>query len=548
MKRHGNLSTRIEEYGNFERAWYGFSDSKRSRRTVQDFERHLEENLTALQKAYADGAWRTSDYHNDVIHDRKTRVITKYPIREHVMQWAVGNILEPILCDTFIRRSCSCVKGRGTHDFVNLLRKDMSLHPEDTYYFVQLDAHHYFQHLQPFLMKERLRAKVKDAKLLAFMDEFLDSYPHGIPLGLKISQILANYFLAKFDHDAVSLFGIAKDRDKMAYWRARYVADSLVTCRTKQQAAELDRGVAYMNAKFDRYAAEGLRHYSRFADNIVIQHRDKTFLHLATEMAIMVLARDYYIAVNKDWNVRPVHAGGIDVCGYVSFHDHRRLRKRNKVNLCKEVARLRKQGLSPEEIRLKCASRLGFAVHADSKNLLRKLNVNMEKRLGTLIKSKKYNIPFKGMRFDQKKPFSDLICKQGEDEDAHKILLTDYSVEDSRMEKESVIMELPDAVSGGTRMERVERPKKCLVIRYKRIIKTMACMNEDGEEDESYIFEKETDKNGNPTSKDAEYYSYTGSTVLIEQSQKDFSRDDLPCPTVIMEFTNKLNKKFYKFT
>ena len=74
-----------------------------------------------------------------------------------------------------------------------------------------------------------------------------------------------------------------------------------------------------MKAKFERYVDEGLRHYSRFADNIVIQHEDKTFLHIVTEMAIMVLARDYYIDVNKDWNVRPVHNGGIDVCGYVSL-------------------------------------------------------------------------------------------------------------------------------------------------------------------------------------------------------------------------------------
>jgi len=109
-------------------------------------------------------------------------------------------------------------------------------------------------------------------------------------------------------------------------------------------------------------------------------------------------------------------------------------------------------------------------------------------------------------------------------------------------------MEVPDTASGGTKMERVERPKKCLVIRYKRIVKTIVSPTIDGGEDETYIFEKETDKNGNPTSKDAEYYSYTGSTVLLEQAENDFDKEDLPCITVIMEFTNKLNKKFYKFT
>lgn len=70
----------------------------------------------------------------------------------------------------------------------------------------------------------------------------------------------------------------------------------------------------------------------------------------------------------------------------------------------------------------------------------------------------------------------------------------------------------------------------------------------DGEEQEIYTFEKEKDKDGKPTGRDAEYYAYTGSTVMIDQAGNDFTKDDLPCPTVIMEQTNKMNKKFYKFT
>jgi hypothetical protein len=290
-----------------------------------------------------------------------------------------------------------------------------------------------------------------------------------------------------------------------------------------------------------------MKHYSRFADNMIFNHADKVFLHLVTEMAIMVLARDYYIEVNKDWNVRPVYAGGIDVCGYVTFHDHRRLRKRNKVNLCREVARCRKRGLSPEEIRLHCASRIGFATHANSRHLLRKLDINMEKRLGTVIKNRKHNIPFRGMRYDQKRPFSTFVCKDGECEDNYKILLLDYTIEDSKVDREDVVTEVPDGC-GGTKMERASRPKKCLVIRCKRILRTVVHRTLDGDDSESYIFEKERDKDGNLTSRDAEFYAYTGSAVMMQQVSNDFSHDDLPCPTVITEFTNRLNKKFYKFT
>jgi hypothetical protein len=126
-------------------------------------------------------------------------------------------------------------------------------------------------------------------------------------------------------------------------------------------------------------------------------------------------------------------------------------------------------------------------------------------------------------------------------------MLLDYTVEDSKMETEEYVTEVADA-DGEKRQERRTRPKKCLAIRYKRILRTDVQMSIEGEETESYTFEKERDSDGNPTTKDAEYYSYSGSAVLIDQAQNDFDKSDLPCPTVIREFTNKLNKKFYKFT
>lgn len=458
MRRKGHISPHIETKRNYELAFDGFSEHKKARKAVRKFEEDLDGNLAALLEAYLTESWHTSPYTDERIFDRKSRIISKLPIKDHVQQWASCLHVEPLLCDTFIRKSCSCVKGRGTHDFVNLLRKDLNSSYEDTYYFVQLDIHHFFPNINHELMKTSLRAKIKDPKLLRFLDEFIDSYPSGLPLGVKISQILANYFLASFDRLAIRVFDILADPDKSAYWCGRYVSHH-IHIAGRDNEAELCKGASFLKSRFRKYVKQGLKYYSRFADNIVILHRDKAFLHLATEMAIMILARDYLLPVNKNWNVRPVHNGGIDVCGYVSFHDHRLLRKRNKKDLCRQVARLRKKGFSPEEIRLRCASRIGFALHANSRNLLRKLNINMEKRLGAVIKNRKVQIPFKGMRFDQKKAFADLVCKEGQEEQDYKILLMDYTVEDSKVEKEDVIVTVDDG-NGGTRQEKRTRPKK----------------------------------------------------------------------------------------
>lgn len=546
MKRRGNISPLIETEENFELAWAGYSEDKHSRAPVRKFETQLSQNLSILLDAYRRETWQTSPYKSEIKHERKTRIISKLPIKDHVMQWAACLHVEPLLCDTFIRRSCSCVKNRGTHDFVNLLRKDMN-DVEGTFYYVQLDAYHFFHHIRHDLMKQKIRRKIKDAKLLRFLDEFIDSFHQGLPLGVKISQILANFFLADFDRLVIAMFGIEKDRDKMAYWCNRYIADCFVTCRTPEQAAELAKGVEYLKSKFERFVKEGVRHYSRFADNIIIQHSDKTFLHIVAELAIMVLARDYYIDVNKDWNVRPVHSGGIDVCGYVSYHDHRRLRKRNKVALCRDVAKWRKKGLSPEEIRQKCASRIGFATHADCRNLLNKLDINMGKRLGTVIKENRRRRPFEDMTSDQKRPFSDLVCNDDAREDKYKILLLDFVVVDSTIAFEEVVVEARDN-EGHIRQEKKFQPKKCLAIRYKKILNTITQLTLDGEETEIYECEKRVDKTGRPTADDAEYYSFSGSEVMINQACCEISKEDLPCPTVIKEFRNKRNLKFYKFT
>lgn len=546
MKRRGYISPHIETRENFEAAFRGFAEDKESRENVRRFAANLEANLEELLSEYRNESGQTSPYQDEEIFEPKRRIISKLPTRDHVRQWAVLLQIEKFLCDTYIRRSCSCVKGRGTHDFVNLLREELYKDPDGTRYFVQLDVHHYFPNIDHALMQDRVRDKIKDPKLLRFLDEFICSLPQGLPLGVKLSQILANFFLAPFDYDAINLFGVASDADKMAYWRERYITDSFLTCRTQAQADELAKGVAYMSAKFDRFARQPIK-YFRFADNIVMLHEDKTFLHLVTEMCIMVLARDYLLEVNRSWNVRPVWSGGIDVCGYVSYQTHRSLRKRNKKALCRQVAKCKKKGMSPEETRKACASRIGFALHANAHNLLRKLDINMEKRLGKVIKTRRANIPFKGMRYDQKRPFTDLVCKSEADEDRYKIMLLDYAIEDSKVETEDYFAEVTKE-DGSIRQEKRTRPKKCLVIRYKKIIQVQSRLIADGKEEETYIYEQERDKDGNPTGRDAEYYSYTGSSVMLDQAEKDFTKDDLPCPTVIMEQVNKQNKKFYKFT
>lgn len=293
MKRKGHISKRVATQRNFEDAFWGYSDGKHGRYEVQRFESNLKDNLQNLLNAYVARSWRTSPYTSKEVFKPKHRIVQKSKVDDHVIQWASMLPEERWLQDTFYNRSPACVLGRGTHYYVRQEVAELrTFSQNELYYFVQLDIHHYFLNINHDLMKSRLREKLKDPVLLYLWDEFIDSFP-GLVLGVKLSQLLSGLFLAPFDWLALKCFGIGNDVEKFHYWQNRYVTDCFLTCRTNEQAAELSKGVAYLKRKFSGFVREGLLHYSRFADNIVIKHEDKVFLHLMVELAIVTLSRDF---------------------------------------------------------------------------------------------------------------------------------------------------------------------------------------------------------------------------------------------------------------
>ena len=527
MKRIGQISPKVETERNFEAAFWDYSEQKHRRKDVIKFMDNLEANLQELFEAYKKGSWKTSEYKKKMVYVPKVRPVHKLPVSDHVIQHAAMLPVEDVLRKSIYYKSPAGTKGRGTHFFHEMMKRDIYSNPQsETFYCAPLDIHHYFQSIDHDLLKVEYRRKIKDRKLLYFIDEVVDSFSPGIVLGVKLAQLLGQLFLARFDYLAIRCFDILKNPEKFIYWQGRYVTDCIVTCRTEAQARELNKGVAYLNAKFERFCREGLKHYSRFMDNIYILHGDKVFLRLMVELSIMHLARDWMLSVNKDWNIHRL-CDGIDACGQVLYPDHALLRKRFKKDLCRQVHKLRKKGLSQREIELEAAPRLGLGIHADSKNLYKKICME---RFGKLVKERKTRCPFKGMRNEQKLPIGELICKSGQDENDYLLQMIDYKVEDSVVEKEMVPMKEVDE-NGVTREVIKEVPKKCLVFRYRKI----ARMEGEGDEKKE-IWE------------DEEHFTYTGSTVMIDQAMNDFSRDELPFSTVICELMNKYKKTFYKFT
>lgn len=314
MKRIGNLFEKIISIENLIIADTKAQKGKSKQYGVSLHNKNKESNILKLHDMLASKTYKTSEYDIFKVFEPKERDVYRLPFfPDRITHHAIMNILEPIFVAVFTADSYSCIKGRGIHKASFNLRKALK-NVDETTYCLKLDITKFYPNIDHHILKALLRKKFKDEDLLWLLDEIIDSAP-GLPIGNYLSQYLANFYLTYFDH-----------------W-------------IKEQL--------------------GVKYYFRYADDIVILHKNKYYLH-----RILKVIEDYFelflkLQVKGNWQVFPVESRGIDFVGYVHFHTHIRLRKSIK----KRFARMLKRNPRKESI----ASYKGWTKHCDSKNLMKKL-------------------------------------------------------------------------------------------------------------------------------------------------------------------------------
>lgn len=516
-------------------------------RYEQDIDLHLHEVVSAI----VNETFVPSGYNEKWIFDKKPRKLAKAPVFDHHTEAAAMLPFERRIYDHASWRAPAVRPGLGTHALMRFIRNDLFRNEQvDVCYYFCLDIHHYFPLMDHQLLKRKISNVFKKGKFQRFIYRVIDSYPQGAPLGIKMAQLFGILYLADFDRLVLRCFDILQDPEKLQYWTSHYIAEWCITARSPDERRMLDRGPAFMARRFRLFVEEGILHYYRFVDNILIIHEDKVFLRCMRDITIMVLVRDFRAVVNGDYQVRPVWMG-IRLCGYTFFHDCVHVSKRNKQETARKVHELQKRGLDEEQVRKKLASSFGYIKHANSINLFK--TIGMEKSLGKIIKNRRVRPPFKGMSPNQKVAFSSLVVKNtdsnggGGRDEGSKIFLLEYIIQDSKIDKETVTVRESDSEG---RQQDITRqvPSKVLAIRFKKILQTFTMTGIDGEEQETYIFQKKLDELGQPTDIDAEFYAFTGSRIMIDQALHDFSPQDLPAPTVIQQVKGKDGKLYTKFT
>ena len=318
MKKWRNLFDKIVDIDNILLAHKKARKNKTNRVEVQEVDKNPRYYCEQIIKMLIDGTHKTSDYTTFTIYEPKERVIFKLPYYpDRIIHHAIMNIMEPLWVNQLIPQTYSCIKNRGIHKALKDIKKDLK-DVEGTRYCLKLDIRKFYPSIDHDILKRVIRIKLSDNRLLALLDDIIDS-ADGVPIGNYLSQFFANLYLSYFDH-----------------W-------------VKEQ--------------------RGIKYYYRYADDIIILHGSKQYLHeLCNEIHQYIT--DLKLQIKPNYQVFPVESRGIDFVGYITYHTHVLIRKNIKHNFLKRNKIYRRMKVSYVYYRRKVGSYLGWFCHANCFNLM----------------------------------------------------------------------------------------------------------------------------------------------------------------------------------
>lgn len=312
----------IIDIDNLKRAHHNASRGKKWYPEVKMVNDDPEYYLFKIQDMLLNHEYKTSDYR---IFEReengKIRKIYSLPyFPDRIVQWAIIQVIGPILERHFIYDSYSSIKSKGPLLCANRVYKALHYYPEDTKACLQTDIHHFYPSIDQDILKDLYSKLFKDPNLLWLLFEIIGSLPkeEGVPIGNYLSQYNGNLYLTDFDH---------------------YI---------KEQT--------------------NIKYYYRYMDDMVFLHDDMYYLKDLLENIKEILKDSRRLKIKDIYQLFYICDRGLDFCGYIINHDNIKIRNRirdNYIDKCKSYA------VSPKTDHNVASfnSYNGFLEHANTYNL-----------------------------------------------------------------------------------------------------------------------------------------------------------------------------------
>lgn len=283
---------------------------------VQKTDQNLEERTKEISKLLKTHTYKVGLYKTSRYSDRgKKRILYKLPYYpDRIIQWAIMLKIEKYFNKLFEPFVAASLPKKGIHYASKLLNYYLQNFPNETTYYLKFDIKKFYPSINREILKQQLRKLFKDKDLLIELDKIIDSFDKtdihklhltleekaiycqpgkGVPVGSYLSQYLANFYLAYFDH-----------------WLAE-------ECHC---------------------------HYIvRYMDDIVILSNSKEFLHNILCAIKIYLKEILDLEIKDNYAIRPTRLG-IDIVGYKHFNGYRLLRRKTQIHFKRILNQSLKQG------------------------------------------------------------------------------------------------------------------------------------------------------------------------------------------------------------
>lgn len=287
------------------------------------FKEYSEYNLSRLALDLHSGKYIQGKPSQFYVYEPKARLITALPFRDRVAQHALCNVIGPIFEATFLPRSYACRNGMGTHAGVKALQADLRrMSADGPVYFLKTDFARFFPSIERGTLHGMIRKKVSCKATLQVIEAMCPPTGIGLPIGSLTSQLFANTYATALD---------------------RFLQQEL----------------------FEKV-------WFRYMDDMVILGRDMAHLHAVRREIERFSAERLGLRFSK-WSVAPA-SRGINFLGYRIWPTHKLMRRDSVTRAKRKIRYLQATG-QIEKLQKFVAAWVGHAQWADSRNLLRHLQI-----------------------------------------------------------------------------------------------------------------------------------------------------------------------------
>lgn len=265
----------------------------------------------------------------------KWRDIAEQPVwPDQYIYHAVIQVLEPVLMRGMDPYCCASIKGRGTGYGRKHLARWLKRDKKRTRYAFEGDIRHFYESLQPRVVMDRLRVRIKGRDVLTLCERMME---HGVIAGAFFSQWFANAVLQP-----------------------------------------LDRMIR---------ADGAARYYVRHMDNLTVLGSSKRALRRLKRRVEQWL-KAHGLRLKGNWQIFPLRARAVAAFGYRFRHDDVRLRKAKQLCIKRQIAAYRKRGGKVSaHFAASLLSRLGMLGHcAHTRFFAAYLPQGLQRRLKRIVR------------------------------------------------------------------------------------------------------------------------------------------------------------------